>query len=130
MANFPDDRKYTDQHEWILLDGDTATVGITDYAQEQLTDVVFVELPEVGRRVKAGESVAVLESVKSVADVYAPFGGEVTDINSELEEHPEKVNDDAFGEGWIFKLKSESPDISGLLNAEAYRSVTEAEQEG
>jgi len=126
MSN-PTDRKYSREHEWVLVDGDTATVGISDYAQEQLTDIVFVELPEVGRRVKAGDSIAVLESVKSVADVYAPCDGEVSQVNTNLEEHPEQVNDDAFGEGWIFKLKVSGPDLSALMDAEAYQAFVDAE---
>ena len=130
MTDLPTDRKYTDQHEWILVEGATATVGITDYAQNQLTDIVFVELPEVGRVVTAGESVAVLESVKSVADIYAPVAGEISAVNSELEDHPEKVNDDAFGAGWIVKLKVESPDLSALLDAEGYRAFIAEQGEG
>lgn len=127
MAN-PTDRKYSKEHEWIKTEGNLATVGITDYAQEQLTDIVFVELPEVGKEVKAGDSVAVLESVKSVADIYAPCAGEVAEVNLDLEEHPEKVNDDAFGEGWIFKLKVENPGLSELMDAEAYQAFVDAEE--
>lgn len=126
MAN-PTDRKYSKEHEWVKLEGDVATVGITDYAQEQLTDIVFVELPELGRQVKAGDGAAVLESVKSVADVYAPCEGEVAEVNSILEDHPEKVNDDAFGAGWIFKLKVSGPDLSALLEADAYQAFVDAE---
>ncbi|MCZ6531592.1 MAG: glycine cleavage system protein GcvH [SAR324 cluster bacterium] len=126
MAN-PTDRKYSNEHEWVKLEGDVAIVGITDYAQEQLTDIVFVELPEVGRQVKAGDSAAVLESVKSVADVYAPCDGEVADVNSSLEDHPEKVNDDAYGAGWIFKLKTSGPDLSALMEADAYQAFVDAE---
>ena len=126
----PADLKYSREHEWLRLDGDTATVGITDYAQDQLTDIVYVELPEVGRNVKAGESVAVVESVKSVSDIYSPMDGEVSEVNSSLEDHPEKVNDDAFGAGWIVKLKVESPDLSALLDAEAYRAFTAEQGEG
>ncbi len=127
MAN-PTDRKYAREHEWIKTEGDLTTIGITDHAQEQLTDIVFVELPEAGSQVKAGDSVAVLESVKSVADIYAPFAGEVAEVNSDLEDHPEKVNDDAFGEGWIFKLKVENPDLSNLMDAEAYQAFVDAEE--
>ncbi len=123
----PTDRKYSREHEWVLVNGDTATVGITDYAQDQLTDIVFVELPEMGRQVKAGDATAVLESVKSVADVYAPCDGEVSQVNTNLEEHPEQVNDDAFGEGWIFKLKVSGPDLSPLMDAEAYQAFVDAE---
>ncbi len=126
MAN-PTDRKYSKDHEWVKSEGDVVTVGITDYAQEQLTDIVFVELPELGREVKAGDSVAVLESVKSVADIYAPFAGEIVAVNSDLEDHPEKMNDDAFGAGWIFKLKAGSPDLSALLDAAGYQAFVDAE---
>ena len=126
MAN-PTDRSYSREHEWVLTDGDTVTVGITDYAQEQLTDIVFVELPEVGRQVKAGDAVAVLESVKSVADVYAPCDGEVSEVNGNLEEKPEQVNEDAFGGGWIFKLKVSAPDLSALIDAEAYQEFVDSE---
>lgn len=123
----PADLKYSREHEWLRLDGDTATVGITDYAQDQLTDIVYVELPEVGRSVKAGESVAVVESVKSVSDIYSPMDGEVSAVNSSLEDHPEKVNDDAFGEGWLFKLKVSDPDLSGLLDADGYQKFVDEE---
>lgn len=117
----PTDRKYSDEHEWVLVEGDTATIGITDYAQEKLTDVVFVELPELGRSVSKGDGVAVLESVKSVADVYAPCDGEVSEANDALADSPEKINEDAFGAGWIFKLKVSNPDLSGLMDADAYQ---------
>ena len=123
----PADLKYSREHEWLRLDGGTATVGITDYAQDQLTDIVYVELPEVGRSVKAGESVAVVESVKSVSDIYSPVDGEVSEVNSALEDHPESVNDDAFGEGWLFKLKVSAPDLSGLLDADGYQKFVDEE---
>jgi len=123
MANIPSDLKYTEQHEWVRVEGDVITVGITDFAQEQLTDIVFVELPEVGRQVSKGDGVAVLESVKSVADVYAPCDGEVVETNGALEDNPEKVNEDAFGGGWIFKLRVSSPDLSALLDASAYEAT-------
>ncbi len=126
MAN-PTDRKYSKEHEWIKVDGDTATVGITDFAQEQLTDIVFVELPEVGRQVSAGDAVAVLESVKSVADIYAPCAGEISQVNADLEDHPEKINDEPFAAGWIFKLKVSGPDLSAMLDASAYQAYVEAE---
>jgi len=125
MAN-PNDRKYSKEHEWALADGDTVTVGISDYAQEQLTDIVFVELPEVGQQVKVGDAVAVLESVKSVADVYAPCDGEVAEVNGNLEDHPEQVNEDAYGEGWIFRLKVSGADLSGLMDAEAYQQFVDS----
>jgi glycine cleavage system H protein len=126
MAN-PSDRIYSKEHEWALADGDTITIGITDYAQEQLTDIVFVELPELGKQVKAGDAVAVLESVKSVADVYAPCEGEIAEVNSSLEDHPERVNEDAFGAGWIFRLKTSGADLSALMDAEAYQQFVDNE---
>lgn len=129
MADNPTELKYTEQHEWVKVEGETATIGITDYAQEQLTDIVFVELPEVGRLVKVGEAVAVLESVKSVADIYAPVTGEVVEVNDGLEDHPERVNEDPFGEGWIYKLKTSTSKPTGLMEAAEYDSYV-AEQEG
>jgi glycine cleavage system H protein len=116
----PADRKYTKEHEWVKAEKDVVTLGVTHYAQEQLTDVVFVELPEVGRRVKAGESIAVLESVKSVSDVYSPVTGTVVEVNEELVSHPEKVNESPYDEGWIVKLKVPSVDVSKLMDAAAY----------
>jgi glycine cleavage system H protein len=126
--NIPTDLKYTDQHEWVRVEGDVATVGISDFAQEQLTDIVFVELPEVGRQVKAGEAAVVLESVKSVADVYAPLNGEVSAVNTALENKPELVNEQPYGEGWIFKLKTASADLSGLMDAAAYQGFLEKQE--
>src|SRR6204780_2873933 len=102
--------RYTDQHEWVRIDGDEATVGITKYAAEQLGDVVFVEVPETGRKVGQGGEAAVVESVKAASEVYAPIGGEVTDSNAALAEDPAKVNADPEGEGWFFKLKLASRD--------------------
>jgi len=122
MANIPADLLYSTEHEWVRLEGKVATVGVTDYAQEQLTDIVFVELPEIGRVVKSGEAVAVLESVKSVSDVYAPTTGEISAINEELENHPERINEDAFGEGWIYKMKTTSSSLPGLMDAKAYEA--------
>ena len=116
----PNDLKYTPEHEWVRLEGGTATVGITDYAQEQLTDIVFVELPEIGKRVKAGDNLAVVESVKSVSDVFSPLDGEVSAVNSALEKSPEKVNASPFGDGWIAKLKVANPNLSELMDAAAY----------
>jgi glycine cleavage system H protein len=123
----PNDLKYTREHEWVRLEGGTATVGITDYAQEQLTDIVFVELPEVGKRVKAGDNLAVVESVKSVSDVFSPLDGEVTEVNSVLEKSPEKVNESPFGDGWIAKLKVVNPNLAEMMDAAAYEKFV-AEQ--
>ncbi|MDH4121923.1 MAG: glycine cleavage system protein GcvH [Deltaproteobacteria bacterium] len=123
----PNDRKYTKQHEWIQVGGKTARVGITHYAQEQLTDIVFVELPEVGKKVSAGESAAELESVKSVSDLYAPASGTVTEINTALTEAPEKVNEAPFGEGWIFALELSDPkELDQLMDAAQYQAYLDA----
>ncbi len=121
----PTDRLYSKDHEWILDRGDgTALVGITDYAQEMLTDIVFVELPPIGKKVAAGEPLAVVESVKSVSDVYSPAGGEVIAVNTALENAPELVNRDAFGEGWIARLKlADARELKTLLDAAAYDAL-------
>ena len=111
--------RYTDQHEWVSLDGDTATVGITKHAAEQLVDVVFVEVPEAGRKVGAGGEAAVVESVKAASDVYAPVGGEVVEGNKALADEPAKVNADPEGEGWFFKLKGVNKDEFAKLMTKA-----------
>jgi len=124
----PVDRKYSKDHEWIMVDGEgTAWLGITDHAQEMLTDIVFVELPEIGRKVQAGDAVAVIESVKSVSDVYSPIGGEVIEANQLLESKPEQINKDAFGEGWIVRLKMvDTTELNSLLSADEYvKTLTE-----
>lgn len=114
--------RFTDQHEWVRIDGDEATIGITKYAAEQLGDVVYVELPEAGHKVGAGGEAAVVESVKAASEVYAPVGGEVTTSNAVLAEDPAKVNADPEGEGWFFKLKLDNPsELDGLMNEAAYR---------
>jgi glycine cleavage system H protein len=113
--------RFTDQHEWVRLDGDTATVGITKFAAEALGDVVFVELPEAGRKVGAGAEAAVVESVKAASEVYSPVGGEVSESNEALEAAPAKVNDDPEGEGWFFKLRNvNAADFAKLMTADAY----------
>ena len=123
MSNVPADLRYAKSHEWVRVEGDTATVGITDHAQHELTDVVFVELPAVGRRVKAGEACAVVESVKTASDVYAPVSGEVVEANDAVTGNPALVNSDPFGEGWFFKLKlSNADELAALLNAASYRA--------
>jgi glycine cleavage system H protein len=114
--------RFTDQHEWVRLDGEEATVGITRHAAEQLGDVVFVELPQTGRKVGAGAEAAVVESVKAASEVYAPVGGEVTASNSALEAEPAKVNEDPEGAGWFFKLKlSDKAEFAKLMDAAAYQ---------
>ena len=113
--------RYTDQHEWVRVDGDVATIGITKYAAEQLGDVVYVELPEAGRKVGQGGEAAVVESVKAASEVYAPIGGEVTDANAALADDPAKVNADPEGEGWFFKLRlSDKDEFAKLMTAEQY----------
>ena len=118
---FPENLKYTADHEWILIERDTVKVGITDHAQEELTDVVFVELPEDGREMDANDPVAVVESVKAASDIYEPLTGEITEGNTELEADPSLVNTDPYGSGWIFKMKpSVASEIDGLLDAAGY----------
>jgi glycine cleavage system H protein len=113
---------FTKEHEWIRVDGDTATVGISDHAQEQLGDIVFAEVPEAGRRVAKGQEAAVVESVKAASDVYAPVSGEVIEGNSALGDDPSLINSDPEGQGWFFKLKLDNPgEIDGLMDEPAYR---------
>jgi glycine cleavage system H protein len=122
--NVPDELFYTSTHEWVLIKGDTATVGITDFAQAQLSDLTFVELPAVGDELTASDEVGVVESVKAASDVYAPVSGTVTAINAELEKEPGLVNSDPFGEGWLFRIRlSDSAEVENLLTAEAYREA-------
>ena len=116
-------RRYTRDHEWIELDGDTATIGITDHAQEQLGDVVFVELPEVGRKMDKGGEAAVVESVKAASEVYAPLAGTVVAVNDELVAEPGRINADPFGAGWFLKLRLDDPaSLDELMDEAAYRS--------
>ena len=123
--SIPDDLQYTKSHEWVRAENGTVTIGITDHAQEELGDVVFVELPDVGDTIGAGDSFGSVESVKAVSDLYTPVGGEVVEVNSSLEDAPEKINDDPYGEGWIVKLStSEEAD---LLSPEEYGKVVEEE---
>jgi glycine cleavage system H protein len=123
--NIPEDLQYTKSHEWVRIEGDTATIGITDHAQDELGDVVFVELPDEGATFDAGESFGTVESVKAVSDLYAPVGGEVVEVNSTLEDAPENINEDPYGEGWIVKLRTtDEPD---LLSPEEYEKVVEEE---
>lgn len=120
--NLPSDLKYAKTHEWVRLSGELATIGITDHAQSQLGELVFVELPEIGRTVEPEEATAVVESVKAASDVYAPISGEVVEVNEALNDNPEQVNDDAFGEGWLFRMKvSDKAQLNNLLDADAYK---------
>lgn len=121
--NVPADLRYQKSHEWARLEGDVVTVGITDHAQEELTDVVFVELPAVGRNVDPGDPTAVVESVKAASDIYSPVGGEVVEVNPDVEADPSLVNTDPYGKGWIFKLRAKNPaDLDGLMDAAAYQA--------
>lgn len=120
MSNIPADLKYTKDHEWLKLEGDVATVGITDHAQQSLGDITFVELPTVGDSFEAGDSFGVVESVKAASDLYMPVAGEVIETNEALEDEPERLNDDAYG-AWIAKIKVSDPaSVDALLSAEAY----------
>jgi glycine cleavage system H protein len=125
----PEDLKYTEEHEWVARRGESAVrVGITDYAQDQLGEVVYVQLPEVGQQVDAGAPAGEVESTKSVSEIYAPVTGEVTAVNEALDEQPELINSDPYGEGWIFELAVADPDaLDGLLDAEAYDAVIDKE---
>jgi len=121
--------KFSEDHEWISIDGDVGTVGITDFAQEQLGDVVFVELPEVGASLDAGDEAGVVESVKAASEIYSPVSGEVTETNGELEDNPGTVNTDPTGDGWFFKIKlSDTGELDELMDADAYKAFC-AEQD-
>ncbi|HEU4847929.1 MAG TPA: glycine cleavage system protein GcvH [Rubrobacteraceae bacterium] len=122
----PEELQYTRSHEWVRTEGDTATIGITDHAQDELGDIVFVELPETGATFDAGDSFGTVESVKAVSDLYTPVGGEVVEVNEALSESPEKINEDPYGEGWIVKIQ-----VSGeadLLSASDYEQFLEEEE--
>ncbi|WP_417666939.1 glycine cleavage system protein GcvH [Pseudidiomarina sp.] len=129
MSNIPKELKYASTHEWVRNEGDGIfTVGITEHAQDLLGDMVFVELPDVGANVAAGDDVAVAESVKAASDIYAPIAGEIVEVNEDLEDAPETVNNDPFGDGWLFKIKAEDPtEVEGLLDAEGYQAVIDEE---
>ena len=123
MSNVPTDLKYAKSHEWVRVSGDTATVGITDHAQHELTDIVFVELPAVGRTVKAGEACAVVESVKTASDIYSPVSGEILEVNQAVVDKPELVNTDPHGNGWFYKIKlSDAAELNALLTPENYKA--------
>src|SRR6056297_3159396 len=131
MGEIPSDLKYTREHEWVRVDDDaTVTVGITDHAQAQLGDLVFVEVPEIGTSFGAGDAAAVVESVKAASDIYAPLAGEVVEANEDLAESPELINNDPYGEGWIYKLKIENPDaLQELMGADDYETYAESEED-
>lgn len=123
MSNIPSDLRYAKSHEWVRVNGDTATVGITDHAQHELTDVVFVELPEPNRSLKAGESCAVVESVKTASDIYSPVSGQVVEINKAVVDNPALVNVEPYGGGWFYKVKLSQPgEVNSLLSPEQYKA--------
>ena len=122
MSNIPSDLKYTKSHEWVRVNGDTATVGITDHAQHELTDIVFVELPDPGRKVKAGEACAVVESVKTASDIYSPVSGEILETNKAVVDDPALVNSEPHAGGWFYKIKLSNPaELNALLSPEDYK---------
>jgi len=126
---YPKDFLYTDDHEWIRMDGEIGTIGITDHAQKQLGDIVFVEVPEVDDEVEKGDEAGSIESVKAVADVFAPVSGTVVEVNDNLEDAPETVNQDPHGEGWLFKIQlSDMSELDGLMDAAAYEKYLEEEE--
>ncbi len=123
------DRKYTEDHEWVLLEGDTASIGISDYAQEQLGDVVYVDLPEQGAEFEQGAEVATVESVKAASEIYSPVAGEVVEINGALDDDPSLVNSDPLGDGWFFKIKVAGTDaVAKLMDEDAYKEYVESLQ--
>src|SRR6187401_571279 len=125
---YPDDRRYTKEHEWVQPEGDRATVGITDYAQKQLGDVVYVELPEVGRKLKEHETFGTVESVKAVSELFSPVAGEVVEANTALVQSPEALNADPYGKAWMIKVRLADPKaVAGLMDAGAYKAYVESE---
>ena len=128
--NFPDDLKYTREHEWCRIQGNRATVGITEHAQDQLGDIVYVELPDVGDMVKKGESFGAVESTKAVSELFAPVSGKVVEVNDPLTDAPETINEDSYEEGWMIQVELSDPDeAADLLDAAAYAKFVEEEQE-
>ena len=124
--NIPENLKYTKDHEWISIQGDVATVGITDFAQGELGDIVYVEIEKIGENFSKEEVFGTVEAVKTVSDLFMPLTGEIIDINEELNENPELVNEDPYGQGWMIKIKVNSSDISDLLNSEQYKKLVGA----
>jgi len=125
---YPENLRYTKEHEWIRVDGDRGTIGVTDYAQRQLGDVVFLELPEAGRALKAGENFGTVESVKAVSELFCPVAGDVVETNAALVKAPESINSDPYGQGWMIVVKLRDPAETGaLMDAKAYAALVEAE---
>lgn len=126
MTEIPSDRKYTDEHEWVKAEGDKVTIGITDYAQTKLTDIVYVEFGDAGREVKKGDELGTIESVKTVSEIYAPISGIVEEYNTELEDSPQLMNEDPYGNGWFAKIKVSDPsEVDSLLDSGSYSKHTE-----
>ena len=123
MSNVPSDLKYAKSHEWVRVSGDTATVGITDHAQHELTDIVFVELPDVGKKFKSGDACAVVESVKTASDIYSPVSGEILETNEAVVDNPALVNSEPYAGGWFFKIKLSNPaELTSLMSPEQYKA--------
>lgn len=131
MYDVPSDLKYTKEHEWVRISGSKATIGITDYAQKQLGDIVFVELPNVDEEIDAGDEFGTVESVKSVSPIFQPMSGKTVDINTELNDQPELINEDCYGEGWLVRVEITNPaEVDSLMSAEEYKAfLEEAEEE-
>ena len=128
MSNYPDNLKYAKSHEWVSVDGDIATVGISDHAQQALGDIVFVELPAVGDTKGASDEAAVVESVKAASDVYSPLSGEITEVNQALQDTPDKVNASPYDDGWFFRIRLSNPgELDDLLDAKAYADLCSEE---
>ncbi len=131
MSTYPDDRLYTKSHEWVRVEGATGTIGITDHAQQELGEVVFVDLPDVGELFDAGQEFGTIESVKAVSEIFLPIAGEVVEINKVLADEPGAVNEDPYGDGWLIKVKvSSDGDLAGLLSAADYEKFVEEEAKG
>jgi glycine cleavage system H protein len=129
MKMYPDNFRYTKEHEWVLAEEDTGTVGITDHAQEELGDIVYVDLPKVGTRIEAGKTLGTVESVKAVSDIYSPVSGEVTEINESLADAPEKLNADPHGAAWLVKIRLSAPsEVQNLMSSADYQSYIGAEK--
>lgn len=129
MANVPENLHYSKDHEWIRVEGDVGTIGITDHAQNSLGDVVYVELPKAGESFEAHDPFGSVESVKAVSEIFTPVGGEITEVNESLQDEPEKVNSDPYGEGWMIRIRMKNPgEVDSLLNAAEYEDFTKAEE--